>query len=119
VDILLGHLVGYHFRDVEPLREVGLIAPRPLLLIHGENDTVTDPRDSQALCEAAGEPKELWITPGVEHCGTYFMDRAYYCARIATFFQHALDTPALTAKSAAKPEAPPVAEAAWQRLGLQ
>jgi len=116
VDVLLGHLVGYHFRDVEPLSEVGRIAPRPLLLIHGENDTVTDPRDSQALYDSAGAPKELWITPDVEHCGTYFMDRAYYCARIATFFRQALERPALVAKSAGKCEAPPAAEAAWQGL---
>ena len=116
VDVLLGHLVGYHFRDVEPLSEVGRIAPRPLLLIHGENDTVTDPRDSQALYDAAGAPKDLWITPGVEHCGTYFIDRAYYCARIATFFRQAFERPALEAKSAGKCEAPPAAEAAWQGL---
>ena len=114
VDILLGYVVGYHFRDVEPLREVGLIAPRPLLLIHGENDTVTDPRDSQALYAAAGEPKDLWITPGVEHCGTYFIDRPYYCARVTTFFRQALDRPALEDKFAGEYEAPPAAEAAWQ-----
>lgn len=90
VDFLLGHVGGYHFRDVEPLREVKHIAPRPLLLIHGEADSVTDPRDTHALYEAAGEPKELWTTAGVEHCGTYFHDRAYYCARVAAFFNRAL-----------------------------
>src|SRR5207253_3221554 len=101
VAILPGHLGGYRVRDVEPLREVGLIAPRPLLLIHGEADSVTDPRDSRVLFDAAGEPKELWVTPGVEHCGTYFIDRAYYCARIATFFRQALEAPALSAEAQA------------------
>ena len=90
VDFLLGHVGGYHFRDVEPVREVGLVAPRPLLLIHGEADSVTDPRDTRVLYEAASEPKELWMTPGVEHCGTYFHDRAYYCDRVAAFFHRAL-----------------------------
>ena len=90
VDFLLGRLGGYHFRDVEPLREVKLVAPRPLLLIHGEADSVTNPRDTQALYEAADEPKELWMTPGVEHCGTYFHDRPYYCNRVAAFFYRAL-----------------------------
>lgn len=94
VDFLLGHVGGYHFRDVEPLREVGLVAPRPLLLIHGEADSVTDPRDTRVLYEAASEPKELWMTPGVEHCGTYFHDRAYYCDRVAAFFHRALSAPA-------------------------
>ena len=36
----------------------------------------------------------------MEHCGTYFIDRAYYCARIATFFRQAFERPALEAKSA-------------------
>ncbi len=99
VDLLLGRIGGYHFRDVEPLREVGLIAPRPLLLIHGEGDTVTNPRDSYALFEAAAEPKELWVTPGVEHCGTYFVDRPYYCARITGFFRRALEAPVLHAEA--------------------
>ena len=93
VDLLLGRMRGYHFRDVEPLREIGQIAPRPLLLIHGDADSVTDPRDSELLYAAAGEPKELWITPGVEHGGTYFADRPYYCERVLTFFRRALDEP--------------------------
>ena len=79
---------------------------------------MTDPRDSQALYDAAGEPKELWISPGVEHCGTYFVDRAYYCARVGTFFRQALDRPALEAKSTGTDEAPPVADATWQELRL-
>ena len=90
VDFLLGHVGGYHFRDVEPLREIECIAPRPVLLIHGEADSVIDVRDSRILYQAANEPKELWITPGVEHCGTYFFDRHYYCARVASFFRRAL-----------------------------
>ncbi len=99
VDLLLGHVGGYHFRDVEPLREVDLIAPRPLLLIHGEADNVTDPRDSRALYEAAGEPKELWTVPGVHHCGVYFHDRAYYCARVNAFFRQALGDEAAAAEA--------------------
>lgn len=94
VDLLLGCLSGYHFRDVEPLREVGALAPRPLLLIHGAADSITDPRDSEALYAAAGEPRELWTLPGVEHCGAYFADRAAYTARVAAFFRRALSAPA-------------------------
>jgi len=90
VDLLLGVVGGYHFDDVEPLRDVGLLAPRPLLLIHGLDDTVTDPHDSELLYEAAGEPKDLWLLPGVAHCGAYFADRQGYCRRVAAFFQEAL-----------------------------
>jgi fermentation-respiration switch protein FrsA (DUF1100 family) len=93
VDVLLGRLNGYHFRDVEPLREVESLAPRPLLLIHGSADSMTDPHDSEALYAAAGEPKELWIAPGVEHCGAYFSDRPGYVERVAAFFRGALSAP--------------------------
>lgn len=102
VDFLLGHVGGYHFRDVEPLREVALIAPRPLLLIHGEADSVTDPHDSEELYAAADEPKELWTIPGVEHCGVYFADRAHYCARVVGFFHRALCVPELTTSAEAQ-----------------
>ena len=100
VDLVLGPVGGYHFSDVEPLREIALIAPRPVLLIHGECDSVCNPQDSLELYAAACEPKELWMSPGVEHCGTYFADRAYYCARIADFFKRTLSQPITAPESA-------------------
>jgi len=53
-------------------------------------DSITSPHDSEALYAAAGEPKELWLLPGVEHCGAYFADRAVYSNRVAAFFRRAL-----------------------------
>lgn len=85
-DVLLWWRAGYHFRQVEPLREIGAISPRPLLLIHGAQDSVVDPRDAKRLYEAAREPKELWMLPEAEHCGAYFVDRKAYVARITRFF---------------------------------
>ena len=41
---------------------------------------------AQLLFDAAQEPKELWLLPGVRHCGAYFADRPTYCTRVATFF---------------------------------
>jgi len=90
VDLLLGVVGGYHFRDVEPIREIARVAPRPILLIHGDKDSVTSVHDTESLYEAAAEPKELWISPGVEHCGTYFANRQVYCKRVADFFERAL-----------------------------
>jgi pimeloyl-ACP methyl ester carboxylesterase len=90
-DLLMAWRAGYHFREVEPLRDVGKLAPRPLLLIHGLNDTVISPQDSQRLFEAAGEPKELWLVEGMDHCCAYFKDRGAYCQRIAAFFATHLD----------------------------
>jgi hypothetical protein len=45
----------------------GELAPKPLLLIHGDADTILSHESSQALYERAGEPKTIKILPGVGH----------------------------------------------------
>lgn len=89
-DYLLGWRAGYHFRQVEPLKDIALIAPRPILLIHGGKDSVVDPHDAPLLYAAAQEPKELWIVPEADHCGAYFADRPLYIEKILNFFEKQL-----------------------------
>jgi hypothetical protein len=43
------------------------VAPRPLLLIHGEQDRRLSPDCSRYVYRMAGEPKELIILPGARH----------------------------------------------------
>lgn len=43
------------------------ISPIPLLLIHGDQDTVIEYKHSQRLFEQAKEPKQLWIVPTGQH----------------------------------------------------
>lgn len=43
------------------------VSPRPLLLVHGAEDTRLPPRCSQQIYEWAIEPKELVIMPGAGH----------------------------------------------------
>ena len=45
----------------------GELAPKPLLLIHGDADTILSHVSSQALYDRAGEPKTLKILSGVGH----------------------------------------------------
>src|SRR6266481_4146234 len=45
----------------------GELAPKPLLLIHGNADTILPHESSQALYDRAGEPKTIKILPGVSH----------------------------------------------------
>src|SRR5258707_14656738 len=86
-DYLLGWRAGYHFRQVEPLRDIAHISPRPILLIHGGKDSVVDAHDAPLLFAAAQEPKELWIVPEADHCGAYFEDRPLYVKKIVDFFE--------------------------------
>ena len=44
-----------------------LVAPRPLLLVHGEEDDRLSPRCSVLIDKIAREPKELMLYPGAGH----------------------------------------------------
>lgn len=46
---------------------VGELAPRPLLLVHGDRDAILSPDCSRRIHQWAGEPKKLVIYPGNGH----------------------------------------------------
>ena len=48
-------------------QNVALVAPRPLLLIHGLDDVRLSPRCSQLLYGMAGDPRSLVLIPGATH----------------------------------------------------
>ena len=85
-DNLMGWRAGYHFYQVEPLRDIAKIAPRPILIIQGGKDSIVDPRDGPTLYAAAQEPKEFWYLPNADHCGAYFEDRSAYVKKVVNFF---------------------------------
>ena len=85
-DYILWWRAGYRFHQVEPSREISLISPRPILIIHGGKDSIVDPKDAALLFAAAREPKELWFLPDANHCGAYFEDRKAYVSKILGFF---------------------------------
>ena len=91
VDLLVRRRVGTRLDDLRPVDAVARIAPRPLLVIHGAADTTVRPGHAQRLVDAAGEPKEFWLLPGVGHVGAYFADRTAYVDRVAGFFGRALE----------------------------
>jgi dipeptidyl aminopeptidase/acylaminoacyl peptidase len=77
-------------RDVAPIRSVGAISPRPLLIIHGLADELFAVENAVLLAEAAGPTAELWILPGVSHTAAYLTDPTAYIDRVATFFKQSL-----------------------------
>lgn len=50
-----------------PIDVVDRIAPRPLLLLHGDQDIMAPVEASRRLYARAHDPKELWIVPGGHH----------------------------------------------------
>ena len=78
--------LGCRLPDADPLRWVGHIAPRPLLLIHGGQDQGIPVSDAHRLYEAAGEPKELWVVPEAEHRCADKVHPEEYMSRVLSFF---------------------------------
>lgn len=91
-DRFLIHLGGYQSRDVEPVRDVAQLAPRPLFVIHGTADSTVPVEQAIQIYRAAEQPKEIWLAEGAGHCGAYFQDRALYCARAVDFFLSNLES---------------------------
>ena len=48
---------------------VPLVAPRPILFVHGEADDVAKPELARRLFDKASEPKAFVILPGLDHIG--------------------------------------------------
>ena len=68
-----GSILEFPFEVVESMYAftandvVGRIAPRPLLLLHPANDTVTPTEQSIDLFGHAGQPADLHLVAGVDH----------------------------------------------------
>ncbi|NLE75616.1 MAG: alpha/beta hydrolase [Chloroflexi bacterium] len=76
-----------------PAAQVGRIAPRPLLLIHGGQDRYVPLRDALTLYARAGSPKQLWLVGEAEHRRVHRCRPEAYAARLAGFFWQALADP--------------------------
>ncbi|MCC2657786.1 MAG: alpha/beta hydrolase [Panacagrimonas sp.] len=66
---------------------VDRISPIPLLLIHGQRDTIVDAAHSQRLYDAARDPKALWLIPEGRHIDAARRDPTR--ARLLAFFDGA------------------------------
>lgn len=50
---------------------VGQIAPRPLLIVQGEKDTMVRLEEGEALFANAGRPKDMMVIPDINHAEVY------------------------------------------------
>lgn len=69
---------------------VDRIAPVPLLLIHGDSDTVVPASHSEKLYERARAPKLLWTLEGGQHTEAFGRFRPSAAPRLLKFFDYAL-----------------------------
>jgi dipeptidyl aminopeptidase/acylaminoacyl peptidase len=56
-----------HFLEINPIRWIDKVSPRPLLIIHGESDELIDLNHAERLYQKAKDPKQLVAIPGAGH----------------------------------------------------
>lgn len=84
-------MYGVDFKAVKPVVSVPLISPRPILFIHGAEDTFIPLEHAYRLLEASQNPEdELWIAPHAEHVRAYTENPVEYVDKITSFFDEAL-----------------------------
>lgn len=81
---------GVPASDVAPINVIHAISPRPVFLMQGGKDTVIPPDSGQRLYAAAGEPRQLWFEPELEHCGFGWARPKEWEKRVVAFFDQSL-----------------------------
>jgi pimeloyl-ACP methyl ester carboxylesterase len=66
IGVLRGDNLWSHHRAAIDL--VSKIAPRPILIMHGDSDEIVPVAQGEEMYREAGEPKYLWIAKGGHHC---------------------------------------------------
>jgi pimeloyl-ACP methyl ester carboxylesterase len=80
-------LFGVRTDELVPIKAATAWGDRPLLLIHGESDSIVPVRQARRIAEAAGTSCKTLTLPGVEHVQAYQTDPLGYVARIESFFR--------------------------------
>ena len=84
--------LGVSTDQVVPKEAIGQISPRPVFIIHGQDDETIRPEDAITLFAEAGEPKEdLWLIPGAEHAEGVEVAPEEYTKRVVDFFDRYLE----------------------------
>jgi pimeloyl-ACP methyl ester carboxylesterase len=96
----------YDIRTISPADQIGRIAPRPVLIVHGKVDGLIPTRDAQDL-QAADPAAEVWIVPQAGHAGAYAAGRDAYVSRVADFFSKWLGAASEGPSAVLRSTAPP------------
>ena len=85
-------VIGTPLASVAPIDAIAKISPRPVLIIHGMRDRLTDVGDARALYRACGDPKSLWIVEQAGHARTRRVGTHEYDRRVIGFFKEYVAT---------------------------
>ena len=99
LSMLARRLYAVDMTKAVPERSIRDVSPRPILLIHGTEDTVIPFREAQRLKAAGGAEVELWALSGLDHTEGVRLAPDYarpsptrenFLRRITEFFRGAL-----------------------------
>jgi fermentation-respiration switch protein FrsA (DUF1100 family) len=76
-------------RSTEPIRVIGLVEVR-VLLIHGDADTTVPLDDGRRLLASAGPNVEQWVVPGATHSRAHAAGPHAYEERVTAFLRTTL-----------------------------
>ncbi|MBE6287030.1 MAG: alpha/beta hydrolase [Mediterranea massiliensis] len=75
---------GWGFKEASALESIKQ-SHRPMLFIHGDADDYVPTWMVHPLYEAKPEPKELWLSPGIDHANSYRDLPEEYTLRVKKF----------------------------------
>ena len=90
IQFFLERELGFPLSENAPIKQIRSISPRPVFLLSGGKDTTVPPDSGQQLYDAAGEPRQRWFDPELEHCEFWNTRRQEYEKRVAAFFDQYL-----------------------------
>ena len=80
---------GCSFKDMRPIEALA-DSSVPVMFIHGEDDTLIDPKNSQDMFNAAKGCKEIHLIPGAEHALSAIVAPEQYLGYIRSFLEKVL-----------------------------
>jgi fermentation-respiration switch protein FrsA (DUF1100 family) len=72
--------------DIDLARWIHRVAPRPLLIIFGEQDVIASKSEVDMIFARARDPKEIWRVPEAAHRNIHLLQPEEYRRRILEFF---------------------------------
>ncbi len=87
-------LYGIDYTNIRPMDIIANIAPRPIFLIQGSNDSWIPPSQLNTLAHAARTAPDAnvqtWLVPGADHAQSFHTAGEMYVERVVAFYSAAL-----------------------------
>jgi fermentation-respiration switch protein FrsA (DUF1100 family) len=79
-------MIGAKTSDIVPRRAAAALGDRPVMVIHGLDDTLVHPDSAYKIFAELPGPKELWMVPDCTHGQAPAVAPEEYKARVNGFF---------------------------------